>query len=524
MSQIQSKDTPYFLTKQTANLQEDFGREIKNGASLFLLYGEEGVGKTRLLKALLSTRLNELRTHWIDCKESVDEANAPTELGSVLERTLDAAAIGDVIVADHFELATNKIKHQLLLSWSTDGLDKKFSLIIATGPSGLKEVRNLATQYRVHVKSFQLLPLTRVEIDDYCACTLFPSLPRGPLSMPKQSRLALNETRGVFSKVRDVVEQQGDHISTQWPPSSPSMLKPTLVVFGLTIMLLLVGLVYYFMPVASVEPLSLNQQEKKRERVELALPAHNLTNREPAVVEVDKPKIPLALESTKMIQVPAIAEPAEAELALVETTGSSLINQQALSKTELAEASKAEVSKAEVSKAEASKAEASKAEASKAEASKAEASKAEASKAEASKAEASKAEVEAVKYEYLIDIVGEEPYSDWFKAELTRSRDWFEASEKSHATIHLISISLGSETDDAYLNYVEKLQKKGVDISQLRVYVSRVKEDAIFGIVFGDYDSREAARKSIANLPSEFRANQPFPRSLGGIWDEISQL
>jgi ATP-dependent Clp protease ATP-binding subunit ClpA len=36
------------MTRQSANLMEDFSRELKAGAALFLLYGESDVGKTRL--------------------------------------------------------------------------------------------------------------------------------------------------------------------------------------------------------------------------------------------------------------------------------------------------------------------------------------------------------------------------------------------------------------------------------------------------------------------------------------------
>ncbi len=473
MSQTPSIDSAYFLTKQIANLQEDFGREIKNGASLFLLFGDKGVGKTRLLEELVATRFNGLRIHWVDCKESVDAANAPTDLGPALEQTLNLATNGDLIVADHFELATNKIKHQLLQSWSTDGIDKDFSLIRATGLAGLKEVRNLATQYRVNVKSFQLLPLTPIEIDDYCSSTLFPSLPPGPLLMPKQIRRALNETQGVVGKVRDVVEQQGSHITRHEPLGSQSITKPLLVVFGLAIMLGLVGLAYHFMPVASVELSLLNKQE--RERFELALPAKNL-NTGVSVVEMDESHTSLIQEPKAVTQTPIIVEPTVVEPVLaVEVTASPLTQPEALSEPQLVAINKDEVD-------------------------------------------------EKSKVEYLVDIVRQELYSDWFIKELKRSREWFETSEKNHATIQLMSIVLDSEADDTYLKYVETLQKKGVDVSKLRVYATRVQDDVIFGIVFGHYRSRGAANKSITDLSSSFRANQPFPRSLGGIWDEISQL
>ena len=43
----------FFLTKQTANLMEDFDRELKAGPALFLLYGDTRVGKSRLLQELI---------------------------------------------------------------------------------------------------------------------------------------------------------------------------------------------------------------------------------------------------------------------------------------------------------------------------------------------------------------------------------------------------------------------------------------------------------------------------------------
>ncbi len=326
-----------------------------------------------------------------------------------------------------------------------------------------------------------MLPLTSVEIDGYCASTLFPSLPPSPLSMPKQLRRALNETQGVISKLRDVVELHSDHFARQELSSPPFILKPLLVVFGLTIILVLVGLAYYLMPVASADPLSLNQQEE--ERVELIQPTHNLISSVPAV-ELDESQAPPILEPKEMIQVPVTVEPVSpepaVELALGETIVSSLIKPEAFNETQLIEVDKAEVDKVP--------------------------------------------KVEPVKDERLVDIGGKEPSTDWFKAELKRSRDWFESSEKSRATIQIMSISLDSETYDSYLSYVETLQKKGVDISQLRVHPKRVREKAVLIIFFGEYDNLRMARKLIIDLPSSLRANQPFPRSVGGIWDEISQL
>ena len=84
---------------------EDFVRELKVGASLFLLYGDNGVGKTRLLRELSENRLFSARIHWIDLNaENPDEKNQ--QLGSAeVEAFFDAANKGDIIIVDHFESA-----------------------------------------------------------------------------------------------------------------------------------------------------------------------------------------------------------------------------------------------------------------------------------------------------------------------------------------------------------------------------------------------------------------------------------
>jgi hypothetical protein len=572
MSQIQSTDIPYFLTKQTANLQEDFNREIKDGASFYLLYGEVGVGKTRLLKELVSTRFNQLRVHWVDCGQAENKSDSITELDSVLERALRTANSGDVIVADHFELATNRIKHQLLQSWATDGIDKKFSLIIATGPTGIEEVRILAARYSLDVKGFQLLPLTRKEVDGYCASLLFPLLLPSPLLMPRQTRRVLNEARGLIGNLRDAVELYSHHIVMQDTPSSPSIVKPLLVVSGLVIILLLAGLTYRFMPIDPVKSILFNQLEENKFKL---IQPEGLASSTPDL-KVEKSQTLTKPKSTQTIQVPKIETPtlpkSSAELTLIESSNIKLEKpreikiveaEKAKAEKAKAEKAKAEKAKAEKAKAEKAKAEKAKAEKAKAEKAKAEKAKAEKAKAEKTKAEKAKAEKakavkakvekakaekakaekakaekakveeieinkvptkESEKVESLVSQSKKEPHSDWFNAELKRSRDWFETAERSRATIQIMSINLDDMTSSTYFSYVKTLQKRGVDVTQLRVYRTRVPENLLFSIVYGSYSSRQMASRSIINLPSLLGANQPISRSIGGIWDEISQF
>ena len=512
MSQIQSTDMPYFLTKQTANLQEDFNREIKDSASLFLLYGEVGVGKTRLLKELVSTRFNQLRVHWVDCDQAENKSGSTTELDSVLERALKKANSGDVIVADHFELATNKMKHHLLQTWATDGIDKKFSLIIATGPTGIEEIRNLADRYSLDVKGFQLLPLTRKEVDGYCASVLFPLLVPSPLWMPRQTRRALNEARGLIGNLRDVVALYSHHIVMQGTPSLPSIVKPLWVVSGLAIILLLAGLTYRFIPIDPLNSILFNPM--KENQVELNQPEGLALSK--SDLKMEKSQALMKPASTQTILLPQIEMPtlpkSSAELTLIE---SSIIKREKSREIKIAQAEKAQAEKAQAEKAKAEKAQAEKAKA----------EKAKAEKVEAKEIEINEVSIkESVKVESLVRQSQKEPHSDWFNAELKRSRDWFETVERSRATIQIMSINLDVTTSSTYFSYLKTLQKRGVDVTQLRVYRTRVPENLLFSIVYGSYSSRRMASRSIINLPASLGANQPISRSIGGIWDEISQF
>jgi septal ring-binding cell division protein DamX len=216
-----------------------------------------------------------------------------------------------------------------------------------------------------------------------------------------------------------------------------------------------------------------------------------------------------------------------AELTLIE---SSIIKREKSREIKIAQAEKAQAEKAKAETANAEKAKAENAQAEKAQAEKAQAEKAQAEKAKAEKVEAKEIEInevsikESVKVESLVRQSQKEPHSDWFNAELKRSRDWFETVERSRATIQIMSINLDVTTSSTYFSYLKTLQKRGVDVTQLRVYRTRVPENLLFSIVYGSYSSRRMASRSIINLPASVGANQPISRSIGGIWDEISQF
>lgn len=118
----------FFLTRQTANLLEDFTREIDKGSSLFLLYGIKSVGKSHLLRELTNRGIPGRKFCWIDFKTENVDSSIQNELSDA--DAVEVADERDIIIVDHFELASNKAKHQLFHSWTTEGINKKINLIV----------------------------------------------------------------------------------------------------------------------------------------------------------------------------------------------------------------------------------------------------------------------------------------------------------------------------------------------------------------------------------------------------------
>ena len=94
---------PFFLTPQTANLMEDFVRDLESETGLHLIHGDSGVGKTRFLEELMQTGLEGSKVRWMDLQVGGSGDGALVDSSLMIEETFALAMPGDIIVADHFE-------------------------------------------------------------------------------------------------------------------------------------------------------------------------------------------------------------------------------------------------------------------------------------------------------------------------------------------------------------------------------------------------------------------------------------
>lgn len=496
----------YFLTRQAANLMEDFVRQLAEGSAIYLLYGDSGIGKTRLLRELRQSRLKDRRVHRIDLKTTGPSAGLTLDRSAEVVKLFSKTGKGDIIIADHFESASHKTRHQLFKCWKIDGKKKQLNFIISCVTHGFNDLRQLAQLYKLRIQSFQQMPFSRDEIDAFVAFYLFPDEPQGKLAMPPELRRELTNSRGNVGKVIEIINREGAQVKMLDAEESASEGAGRNRIWAAlaAALLLVVGLLLYFntqqaeisqAPLA-VDEVVVSMNEVDAPGVVIAQPSKEKP--EPAVEAVAQPtpqqqveESPVLAEQTP-VQAETVAspppvepqpEPEVAEVALVEESD----------KVEIAapEAADAEVEAVAAVSAEVS-------------------------------AVASEA-VTLASIQPQVESSPAVPPKDSLQQRLQDSMQWLKKSERSRGTVQIMWIGTDSFDEQAYQTYIDDLEAGKVDTSQIRIFRAKSGNRSVYNVFFGEYRSRQDASNAIAGLPRRLRVNSPFPRTVGGIRDEISR-
>jgi len=489
--QDQMTGNQFFLTRQTANLMEDFVREIGETSSLFLLYGDKSVGKSWLLRELTAKRFAQNKFHWIDFKVDVARTNskksrAKPDQGrdaSDVSKLMEKAREGQLIIADHFELATNKARHALFQSWATDGKDKKLNMIIAASTDSFNEVRQLAQQHQLEVKSFQLLPYHTAEIEAFLGFYLFPENPLKNLSIPAEVSKQITNCKGVIGQVAEVAVQQRNRITQQLESETRSNGK--LVVAVVLSLLLLITVVYGYLKPTGQKEIALDRQSEMSEAA--ASEKEQVVAIEPEIVgPTSSNDLAESIIDTPLNQEPVqhevIAEPSET----LQPANPVEVESPDLSAPE----TDAEPGQQSVPAA-----------------------------VEQTEQVAEENQVKGVE-DSLLESTGK--YSVRFQQELENTLNWIRDIDKNRSTIQIMTLGFGDFTDGAYYEYLEELKTLEIDISLIKIYQTRHNGSVIFGVIYGEYDDRIEAVEQILQLPEKLKANRPIPRTMGGIWNDIN--
>ncbi len=515
----------FFLTRQTANLMEGFVREFSDTSSIFLLYGKHSVGKSWLLRELSSKRIRQANICWIDFKldgsttDSQDVTSSPDQGrdASDIQGLMEAAAEGDIIFVDHFEDASNKARHQLFQSWTTDGMDKKLNLVIATSIDGFNEVRQLAQQNQVEVKSFELSPYSAEEIEAFLGFYLFPEDPLLPLSIPAEVSKQIENCNGIIGKVASIAALHKDQITQQI--ESESTVKSPLLIGSMISVLIVVGALYWYLQPARQSETMTTQVADSMQSPAVEVEATDTVEAEissPPESDSESEQIAQSSEmpdTTPTIEV-VILEPVEmqeTESPVELEQDNPPVPEQTEAETEAAEEAPPPEPEPIVEAESPPGLEPN--------------VETEPDAVTGLPVEPGPTEKSIAETTLLEDLLADNTtqYSSRFQHELANSLDWIEQNDKGRATIQLMLLGFAEFTENTYYDYIDRLKRRDIDLSRIKIYPTVINDIVVYGVIYGEYENRVEAKRQIQNLPEALEADRPIPRTFGGIWSEITQ-
>ncbi|MFT7671762.1 MAG: hypothetical protein ACI845_000164 [Gammaproteobacteria bacterium] len=471
----------YFLTPQTANLMEDLYREIGSRSSLFLLYGVKGIGKSSFVHQFLRSREFSGAVVSLDftpdkyCKSAEGGGNTIPD-AKAINHTFENCQNTDLIIIDHLEEAGQKARHQIFQSWMTDGIDKRLNVLLITASNCLSDFSLLSNQYKASIQSFQLLPFNKLEIDSYIGLRTLPQSAGidFKLELSSQARKALKKLEGKPVDLDLFCENYRDQIKAQaLKPLSKSWKITSIFIIILTVAL--ASLASWFL-------IGQSGQKIYHHLSEFSLPQPWVDS---ATSKEDEKKQNIAIPVKAAIETNEVSVSQNDQAINIEIEGQS-VSVEAKQSEAVINQSKYPVVKSNL-------------------------------------VVDPEPEVNGKLSSENMPFIEGTKTSAWFKQQLINSMDWITSSNHSNATIQMMSIGFDRFDDKAYQAYFQDLVDNGVVQSEIRVFQTYANETSIFSVIYGQYENRKAANRAIAELPQSLKANQPIPRTIGGIWREIQQ-
>ena len=201
----------FFMTRQAANILEDMARQQSQPQTVNLLYGDTGVGKTRLLQEFVTTRVSlpqVTQLQFIEGGECQNTAPGQADIQAFhfSTDTLRSINAGSIVLIDQFEYAPSDSQRQILDYWGKNSRQLNIKLVLSGSRRIIDDLRNQSIPGTLAVSSVELKPLTQdesVQFVSHLACKdIHQSV---DVTRDVKSRLKL--TRGYFSELRGFVEQ-----------------------------------------------------------------------------------------------------------------------------------------------------------------------------------------------------------------------------------------------------------------------------------------------------------------------------
>jgi type II secretory pathway predicted ATPase ExeA/septal ring-binding cell division protein DamX len=108
--------------------------------------------------------------------------------------------------------------------------------------------------------------------------------------------------------------------------------------------------------------------------------------------------------------------------------------------------------------------------------------------------------------------------ADPVQARIAATQEWLASASPATYSIQL----LGADNEQQLKHHLNVLSKS-VEMNKVFVYRTIAKQKPSLTVLYGSFDSRQAAQDALATLPSSVRANRPILRTVQGIRAEIQQ-
>ena len=157
-------ESPYFLTRNHANIIEDLARRLGMHNHLDVIVGDHGTGKTRLLKEFIKRRAGSSPVVWLyfesdgSCRqlnEATGESSTPNSLMAGLQE-LEKDAL---VIIDSLESTAPIIVHRLIEFITRHAGKRKVKFLVAGTSECLKTISKLSISEKIEISSVKLMPL-----------------------------------------------------------------------------------------------------------------------------------------------------------------------------------------------------------------------------------------------------------------------------------------------------------------------------------------------------------------------------
>ncbi len=448
----------FFMTQQGANLMEDLDLQCHTQGAICILFGQKGVGKTRLLQEFIDTRLTDQRKIVIrfstdgTCSNSLQKAQRFPQQ-EFLTLIFDSMKLDSILVLDQFEYATEDSILKIFQFWKAEWKPKNLKLIISCTHQAVSQLATLSQQFQLSVNSVELKPLNRVERieflrSQYCSGT------RRSIELPGNLKRLIKSSDGVFSELESISRKYGQQISCKekaalsWLELHASFI-PLLIILGLLS-------VFAFITQNDTTPISSSGEGAR---------LFDTLNSQSAIEKKPETAVLAGSELVARAQSEVINDRLEADSKEIKEDQSTIVENN-LQPTQ-----------------------------------------------------------ETINPPILIDEYSAQttdlPVESILQQRIQATRQWLAVADNSEASIQLMTLMSSSTTKTSVNQYLEDLKKSEIDLNSIYVYSINTDKMRIYGVLFGRYMSRDKAITGITSLPEGLKANQPIPRTVKGIKDEM---